>query len=296
MMREAKRLEELYCVTDGENFRLKDCDPSDARGIKSRKHAEKLLEQSSEKLREMQDKLYAQDSWALLLIFQGMDASGKDGAIKHVMSGVNPEGCEVHNFKEPSREELNHDYLWRAHKVVPERGKIGIFNRSHYEEVLVVRVHPELLKAERLPDRFTGQAIWQQRYEDINAFELYLSRNGIVIRKFFLHLSKDEQKDRFLKRLDDHSKNWKFSMEDVRERKRWDDYQRAYEQAVQKTAKQHAPWYVVPADHKWYARLVIASVVVCALREQILEYPSMDSTKRRELEKARKALIAGNDS
>jgi len=225
--KEAKRIVEKYCVTKGEKFRLKDYDPSDTDGVKSKQHAEDILERRVGLLSDMQEKLYAQDRWALLVIFQAMDAAGKDGAIKHVMSGVNPQGCDVHAFKAPSNEELDHDYLWRAHKCIPSRGKIGIFNRSYYEEVLVVRVHPPFLKAEKLPDDLITKHIWDERYEDINAFERYLTRNGVVIRKFFLHVSKEEQKKRFLERLEDPKKNWKFSMADVQERAFWKDYQEA---------------------------------------------------------------------
>src|SRR5690349_7200040 len=236
LIKESERIVSPYCITDGNKFRLKDFDPADTDEIESKKAAQSMLERSSMMLAEMQEKLYAQDVWALLVIFQGMDAAGKDGAIKHVMSGVNPQGCEVHAFKEPSKEELQHDFLWRAHKVVPSRGKIGIFNRSYYEEVLVVRVHPQLLKAEKLPEELITKHIWEERYEDINAFETFLTRNGVVIRKFFLHISKDEQKKRFLERLEDSKKNWKFSMDDIKERTFWDDYQEAYEEMVQNTA------------------------------------------------------------
>jgi len=242
-------------------------------------------------LAEMQEKLYAQDLWALLLIFQGMDAAGKDGAIEHVMSGVNPQGCEVHSFKAPSHEELDHDYLWRAHTRCPERGRIGIFNRSYYEEVLVVRVHSELLAAERLPDSLVGKHVWEERYEDINAHERYLTRNGVVIRKFFLHLSPEEQRTRLLARLDDPAKNWKFSLDDIRERKFWSDYQNAYEEMIRQTATKHAPWYVVPADHKWYARLVVAAAIVDTLDGLDLSFPEMDRAKKKELEKVREALL-----
>lgn len=295
LIKHASRLAEPYCITKGEKFRLKDFDPADTNGVKSKKHAEKLLEESSALASEMQEKLYAQDSWALLLIFQGMDAAGKDGAIKHVMSGVNPQGCDVYSFKAPSHEELDHDFLWRCHKVVPERGKIGIFNRSYYEEVLVVRVHPELLKPERLPDRLVGKHIWDERYEDINAFEQYLTRNGVVIRKFFLHLSKEEQKRRFLARLDDSKKNWKFSIDDIKERGFWKDYQEAYQELIQNTSAKHAPWYVVPADNKWYTRLIVACAVVDALEELNLGFPDVDKAKKKELDQVRDALLKGDD-
>ena len=224
-----------------------------------------------------------------------MDAAGKDGAIKHVMSGVNPQGCDVHSFKSPSPEELNRDYLWRNHKVIPERGKIGIFNRSYYEEVLVVRVHPTFLRAQKLPDRLVTKHIWEERYEDINAFERYLTRNGVVIRKFFLHVSKEEQKQRFLERLEDSKKNWKFSMADVQERGFWKDYQEAYEEMIQQTATKHAPWYVVPADNKWFTRLVVAGVILDALNELNLSFPDVDKSKRKELAAARASLLAQKD-
>jgi PPK2 family polyphosphate:nucleotide phosphotransferase len=263
--------------------------------VKSKKHAEKLLEESSSIASQMQEKLYAQDRWALLLIFQGMDAAGKDGAVKHVMSGVNPQGCDVHPFKKPSNEELDHDYLWRCHKAMPERGKIGIFNRSHYEEVLVARVHPKLLMAERLPDRLLTKHIWEERYEDINAFERYLTRNGTMIRKFFLYLSKGEQEKRFLERLDDSKKNWKFSMDDIQERQYWKDYKEAYEEMVQQTATKHAPWYVVPADNKWFSRLIVALAIVEALGGLNLAFPDVDKAKKKELQHIREALLAGKE-
>jgi PPK2 family polyphosphate:nucleotide phosphotransferase len=290
--KEASRLAEPYCITDGDKFRLKDFDPAETKGVKSEKHADKLVELSSAMASEMQEKLYAQDRWALLLIFQGMDAAGKDGAIKHVMSGVNPQGCDVHSFKTPTNEELDHDYLWRAQKVLPERGKIGIFNRSYYEEVLVVRVHPGLLKAEKLPERLLTKHIWDERYEDINGFERYLTRNGVVIRKFFLHISKKEQKKRFLERLDDSKKNWKFSMADIKERGFWKDYKEAYEEMIQKTATKHAPWYVVPSDNKWFTRLIVASAIVEALNELDLAFPDVDKAKKKELEQVRDSLLA----
>src|SRR6202047_2165670 len=295
LLQEATQLAEPYCITNGKKFRLKDFDPGETRGVKSKKHAEKLQEESSAMASQMQEKLYAQDRWALLLIFQGMDAAGKDGAIKHVMSGVNPQGCDVHAFKTPTNEELDHDFLWRCHKVLPERGKIGIFIRSYYEEVLIVRVHPMLLKNERLPDKLITKHIWEGRYEDINAFERYLTRNGTMIRKFFFHISKEEQKKRFLERLEDSKKNWKFSLDDIKERKFWDDYQEAYEEMVQNTATKRAPWFVVPADNKWYARLVVASAIIEALDGLDLEFPDVDEEKKKELEAIREALLKGND-
>ena len=295
LTKEAERIASLYCITDGKKFQLKDFDPADTNGIKSKKAAQDMIEQIGPMLAEMQEKLYAQDLWALLLIFQGMDAAGKDGAIKHVMSGVNPQGCDVYSFKEPSNEELQHDYLWRGHKVMPSRGKIGIFNRSYYEEVLVVRVHPHILKAEKLPEELITKHIWEERYEDINAFEKFLTRNGIVIRKFFLHISKEEQRKRFLERLEDSKKNWKFSMDDIKERKFWNDYQEAYEEMVQNTATKRAPWYVVPADNKWYGRVVIASAIIEALGGLDLQFPDVDKAKKKELEQIREALLKGKD-
>jgi PPK2 family polyphosphate:nucleotide phosphotransferase len=295
LLKEAERITSLYCITDGKKFRLKDFDPTDTKGMKSKKVAESMLEHGGLILAEMQEKLYAQDLWALLLIFQGMDAAGKDGAIKHVMSGVNPQGCDVHAFKAPTSEELDHDFLWREHKVMPGRGKIGIFNRSYYEEVLVVRVHPHILRAEKLPEELITKHIWQDRYEDINVFETFLTRNGVVIRKFFLHISKEEQKKRFLERLEDSKKNWKFSMDDIKERKFWDDYQRAYEEMVQNTATKRAPWYVVPADNKWYARLVIASAIIEALHGLDLQFPDVAKEKKKELQEIRDALLKGKD-
>jgi len=295
LVKEAARIAAPYCVTDGKKFRLKDFDTGDTNGVKSKKLAQGLLQRSSLMLAEMQEKLYAQDVWALLLIFQGMDAAGKDGAIKHVMSGINPQGCDVYAFKAPTNEELEHDFLWREHKVVPGRGKIGIFNRSYYEEVLVVRVHPPLLKAEKLPDELVTKHIWQERYEDINGFEKFLVRNGVLIRKFFLHISKAEQKKRFLGRLDDSKKNWKFSMGDIKERKFWDDYQEAYEEMVQNTATKRAPWYVIPADNKWYARLVVAAAIIGALDGLDLAFPDVDKEKKKELDEIREALLTGKD-
>src|SRR6266480_4584067 len=291
-VKEANRIVEKYCITKGEKFRLKDYDPADTNGVKSKQHAENILERRIGLLSDMQEKLYAQDRWALLLIFQAMDAAGKDGAIKHVMSGVNPQGCDVHAFKAPSNEELDHDYLWRTHKCIPSRGKIGIFNRSYYEEVLVVRVHPPFLRAQKLPDDLVTKHIWDQRYQDINGFEEYLTRNGVVIRKFFLHVSKEEQKKRFLERLEDSKKNWKFSMADVNERGFWKDYQEAYEEMIQNTAKKHAPLFVVPADNKWFTLLIVASAIIQALDDLHLSFPKVDKPKRKELEAVRHSLLA----
>jgi PPK2 family polyphosphate:nucleotide phosphotransferase len=286
----ASKLVKSYCVEDGKKFRLKDFDPADTGHVHSKDHANKLLARGIAEMAELQDKLYAQDRWGVLLIFQAMDAAGKDGAIKHVMSGVNPQGCQVYSFKAPSPEELNHDYLWRTMQRVPERGRIGIFNRSYYEEVLVVRVHPHVLKNERIPPALVTKHIWKERFEDINAFERYLSRNGIVIRKFFLNLSKKEQKKRFLDRLDQPQKNWKFSGPDIKEREFWDDYMNAYEDMVVHTATQPAPWYVVPADNKWFSRVVVAAAIVDTLEGLKLSYPKVDPAKRKELQSARALL------
>ena len=295
LIKETAKTAEPFRVSKGEKFRLKDFDPCDAGGLKDKDKARELLQNGVELLEHMQEKLYAQDRWALLLIFQAMDAAGKDSAIKHVMSGVNPQGCEVHSFKAPSVEELDHDYLWRAHKAVPERGRIGIFNRSYYEEVLVVRVHEEILAAQRLPKRLVSKDIWEQRYQDISRFEDYLARNGVVIRKFFLHVSKKEQKKRFLERLDDPAKNWKFSMADVKERGCWKDYQKAYEEMIQNTASKQAPWYVVPADNKWFTRLVVAAAAIEALHGLDLQFPEADEKVKKELDKIKRALVEGKE-
>jgi len=295
LVKQAARLAEPFCVNKGEKFRLKDWDPAGTTGVKSKQHAQNILDAREGVLNHLQEKLYAQDRWAVLVVLQGLDAAGKDGVIKHVMSGVNPQGCSVFSFKSPSTEELDHDYLWRAHKCAPERGRIGIFNRSYYEEVLILRVHPTLLRAEKLPDEMITKHIWDQRYEDINAFEQYLTRNGVVIRKFFLHISKEEQKRRFLERLEDPKKNWKFSMADVNERGFWKDYQEAYEEMIQNTATKHAPWFVVPADNKWFTRLIVASAIIEALDELQLSFPDVDKAKKKELEAVRRSLIAQKD-
>ncbi len=286
----ASKLSKPYRIDHGEKFRLKDFDPATTGHLRSKEHAKELLEQSIAEMAELQDKLYAQDCWALLLIFQAMDAAGKDGAIKHVMSGVNPQGCQVYAFKAPSSEELNHDFLWRTSRVLPERGHIGIFNRSYYEEVLVVRVHRDILKNERMPKSLIGKNLWQDRFEDIGNFERYLSRNGVVVRKFFLNVSKKEQKRRFLERLETPEKNWKFSAADVHERECWDDYMKAYEEMIAATSTKHAPWYVVPADNKWYTRLVVAAAIVDTLKELKVAYPAVDPEKRKQLEAARAEL------
>src|SRR5581483_3958089 len=258
----AGNLADRYRVDHRKKFQLKKFDPADTAHFRSKEHAQELLDKSIADMRELQDKLYAQGQWALLIILQAMDAAGKDGVIKHVMSGVNPQGCQVHAFKQPSQEELNHAYMWRAAYRLPERGHIGIFNRSYYEEVLVVRVHSNILKNERIPEELLGKNIWQERFEDMANFERYLARNGVVVRKFFLNLSKREQKRRFMARLDTPEKNWKFSAADVRERECWDDYMQAYEEMIAATSKKHSPWYVVPADNKWFTRLVVAAAIV----------------------------------
>ena len=279
-----------FRVTDGRKFRLKHIDPNDTQHIESKKEAAMLLEQGAQRLAALQDTLYAQDRWAVLLIFQAMDAAGKDGTIKHVMSGVNPAGCQVFSFKAPSDEEQDHDFMWRALRNLPERGRIGIFNRSYYEEVLIVRVHPELLQAEKLPPSLVSDDIWDERFEDIRNVERYLSRNGVVIRKFFLHVSKDEQRRRFLSRLDEPEKRWKFSLSDVKERNHWNEYQKAYEDMIRHTATDYAPWYVVPADHKWFTRLVVSAAVIDALEDLELAYPTVDANKKEELKVARAEL------
>jgi PPK2 family polyphosphate:nucleotide phosphotransferase len=288
----ASKLVKPYRVEDGTKFRLKDFDPGDTGKFHSKRHAEQLLAKGIESLADSQDKLYAQNRSGVLLIFQGMDAAGKDGAIKHVMSGVNPQGVEVYSFKTPSTEELSHDYLWRTMRRAPARGQIGIFNRSYYEEVLIVRVHPELLKNERIPPSLVTKDIWKERFQDINDFERYFWRNGVVVRKFFLNLSKKEQRRRFLDRLDHPEKNWKFSASDVRERRYWDDYMKAYEDMVVHTASPHAPWYVVPGDNKWFTRLVVAAAIVETLEDLKVAYPKVDPATRKQLQAAR-AMLEG---
>jgi PPK2 family polyphosphate:nucleotide phosphotransferase len=277
-------------ITDGSGFRLKDFDPADTLGLKSKERATETLERGIVRLSQLQEQLYAQDRWGILLILQAMDAAGKDSTIKHVMSGVNPQGCQVNSFKSPSEEELQHDFLWRTSRLLPERGKIGIFNRSYYEEVLAVRVHPEFLAAQKIPGPLVSEDVWRNRFEDINSFERHMSRSGFVVLKFFLHLSKKEQKKRFLERLDDPDKNWKFSMSDALERKHWGEYMRAYEDMIRNTSTKRAPWYVVPADHKWFTRLVVAEAVIDALDCLDLSFPKIDAKKRKELKDARVAL------
>ena len=290
MKKKKEKLAHKYRVDDSKGFKLKDFDPSDTDGWDSKDDAAKELQQGVDRTAELQDMLYAQDKWALLLIFQAMDAAGKDGAIKHVMSGVNPQGCQVYSFKAPSEAELQHDFLWRTTRDLPERGHIGIFNRSYYEEVLIVRVHPDILKGEKTPPALVTKDIWDERFEDIRCFERHMARSGTVIRKFFLHVSKKEQKKRFLARLDEPEKNWKFSAGDIHEREYWDEYQDAYEDMIRNTATKHAPWYVVPADNKWFTRLAISCVVVDALESLKLAYPKVEDAKKRELQEGRKML------
>jgi PPK2 family polyphosphate:nucleotide phosphotransferase len=286
----ASKFSDPYRINHGKKFRLKDFDPASTAHIHSKEHAQELLDRGITDMRALQDKLYAQDRWAVLIILQGMDAAGKDGLVKHVMSGVNPQGCEVHSFKQPSAEELNHDYMWRSNQRLPERGHIGIFNRSYYEETLVVRVHPDILKNERVPDELITKNIWQDRFEDIRNIERYLARNGTVVRKFFLNLSKKEQKKRFLERLNESEKNWKFSGSDVSERQCWDKYMDAFEEMIAATSTKHAPWYVVPADNKWYTRLVVAAAIVDAMDELKLAYPKISGEQRKQLAAAREGL------
>jgi PPK2 family polyphosphate:nucleotide phosphotransferase len=281
-----------FRVTNGRKFRLEDVRPGDTRGFKSKEQTRERLEDGIRRLSELQEKLYAQDQWGVLLIFQAMDAAGKDGAIGHVMSGINPQGCQVFSFKAPSAEELDHDFMWRTTRCLPERGRIGIFNRSYYEEMLIVRVHPEILAKQRLPRKIVTGKIWRQRFEDVAAFERYLARNGFAIAKFFLHVSKKEQKARFLDRLDEPEKNWKFALADVKEREHWGEYMAAYEDMIRQTAAPHAPWYVVPADNKWFTRLVVAAAIEETLVSLNLKFPVIDAGKRAELAKAR-AMLAG---
>ncbi|HSE06564.1 MAG TPA: polyphosphate kinase 2 family protein [Methylomirabilota bacterium] len=294
LIKKARKLARPFRVTD-DSFRLKDIDPGDTLEFtaEDKPRAKEALAMGVTLLAELQDMLYAQDRWAVLLIFQAMDAAGKDGAIKHVMSGVNPQGCQVFSFKAPSSAELDHDFLWRCMICLPERGRIGIFNRSYYEETLVVRVHPELLAKQKLPPDLVTKDIWNERFQDIRSFERYLGRNGVAIRKFFLHVSKKEQKKRFLARIEEPEKNWKFSANDAREREHWDDYMEAYEDMIRNTATKAAPWYVVPADNKWFTRVVVGAAVIEALSSLDLAYPEVSQEKLRELAGAKRALLAG---
>lgn len=293
IIKAAGKLAQLYCVTSGKKFRLKEFDPGDTAHLKSKdkEEAKEVLQQGVQILAKLQDVLYAHDRWSILLIFQAMDAAGKDGAIKHVMSGVNPQGCQVVSFKSPSAEDLDHDFLWRCMKCLPNRGNIGIFNRSYYEETLVVRVHPELLAKQKLPAECVSKKIWEHRFEDIRCFERYLRRNGTIVLKFFLNVSKAEQKKRFLERIDRPEKNWKFSESDAKERNFWNDYMGAYEDAIRETATKEAPWYVVPADNKWFTRIVVASAIIDTLAGLDLEYPKVDEEKQKELLAAKKLLV-----
>jgi PPK2 family polyphosphate:nucleotide phosphotransferase len=277
-------------VPPGKKVRLKDFDPGDTGKYKSREQAQAKLETDISRLAEYQDILYAQNNYALLIIFQAMDAAGKDGTIKHVMSGVNPQGTQVYSFKTPSAEELDHDYLWRYHKAVPERGRIGIFNRSYYEEVLVVRVHPEFLQAQQLPPATMKKDIWKMRFKEINDFERYLARNGVEILKFFLNVSREEQRLRFLARLDTPEKNWKFSVNDAKERACWDDYQEAFEAVFNHTSTEWAPWYVIPANHKWFAHAAVSDIIISKLKSLQLQYPNVSKERMRELLKAKELL------
>ncbi len=279
-----------YIIKPNSKLILSKISTSETADLKSKKDAVKLLKSNIKKMIEFQAKLYAQDKYAMLIIFQAMDAAGKDGTIKHVMSGLNPQGTQVFSFKQPSKEELDHGYLWRINKALPERGRIGIFNRSHYEEVLVVRVH-DLVKGQKIPNKFKNKNIWKQRYKQINDFEKYLYENGIVILKFFLHVSKEEQKDRFLKRIENPTKNWKFSKGDIDERQYWLQYQKAYEEAISATSKLHSPWFVVPADKKWFTRLVVSQIIVNAMKKLKPEFPKLSKDQLHELEISKKHLL-----
>jgi PPK2 family polyphosphate:nucleotide phosphotransferase len=280
-----------FRIDNPHKFKLADYDPADTCGLDIEKaDAKAMLASGKERLAALQEKLYAQDQWAVLAIFQAMDAAGKDGAVEHVMSGVNPQGCQVHSFKTPSHEELDHDFLWRIAKALPERGRIGIFNRSHYEEVLVVRVHPEMLERQQLPQSAVGKDFWKERFKSIREFERHLARNGVLILKFFLHVSKEEQRQRFLARLEEPAKRWKFNMDDIAERKLWDKYMDSYEDAIRHTSRPEAPWFVIPADNKWFARLAIAQAIVGAMEGLKLEFPKIEGAALKELNKVRRAL------
>lgn len=293
LVKKAKNFSKQYCVGNGDGFKLGDYETKASfnLGEEGKPLVKETLQLGVDVLAAMQDILYAQDKWSILIIFQAMDAAGKDGAIKHVMSGVNPQGCQVSSFKAPSSEDLDHDYLWRCQKHLPERGRIGIFNRSYYEEVLVVRVHEQILKNQKLPEKLITKDIWEDRFQDIRNFEKYLNRNGTVVIKFFLNVSKDEQKERFIERVDDPDKNWKFSTGDVKERGYWDDYMHAYEELIKNTSTEKSPWYVIPADNKSYARIAIASAIINALDEMDLEYPTVSDEKIAELQAVKKALL-----
>jgi len=296
LIKRARKFAAPFRVTKGSKFRLKDVDPGDTLHLQSedKPRAKEVLSNGVQLLAELQDMLYAQDRWAVLIILQAMDAAGKDGTIKHIMSGVNPQGCQVHSFKSPSPEELDHDYLWRCMKALPNKGNIGIFNRSYYEETLVVRVHKEYLANEKLPPELVTRSIWKERFQDIRSFERYLTRNGVVIRKFYLHVSKEEQERRFMERIENPEKNWKFSASDVKERQYWDDYMESFEDMIRNTATENAPWYVVPADNKWFTRLVVAAAIIDALASLGLHYPKVDDKKLEELAAAKKTLLSEN--
>ena len=297
IIKRARGFGKPFRVRDGSKFRLKDIDPGDTLDLDSedKPRAKEALATGVQAVAALQDMLYAQDRWAVLLVFQAMDAAGKDGTIKHVMSGVNPQGCQVYSFKAPSDEDLDHDFLWRCMKYVPERGRIGIFNRSYYEETLVVRVHREFLERQKLPPELVTKDIWKERFQDIRSFERYLARNGVVILKFFLHVSKQEQKRRFLARLEDPEKNWKFSANDIKERAFWNDYMKAYEDMIRNTAAPEAPWYVVPADNKWFTRIVVAAAVIEALDALDLHYPKVGKEKLKELAAAKQVLLGAKE-
>jgi PPK2 family polyphosphate:nucleotide phosphotransferase len=294
IVKASHKLSKPYRVTDGKEFRLKDIDPGDTGplGAEDKPRAKEALQTGIEALAGLQDMLYAQDRWSVLLIFQAMDAAGKDGAIKHVMSGINPQGCQVASFKAPSAEDLDHDYMWRCTKHMPERGRIGIFNRSYYEEVLVVRVHEDFLQKQKLPPERITKDIWDDRYRDIRSYERYLSNNGTIVRKFFLHVSRKEQKKRFMERIETPEKNWKFSASDAQERGHWKEYMEAYQEMIRHTATDHSPWYVVPADNKWFTRVVVAAAVIDALASLNLEYPKVGKEQLAELEAAKAVLLA----
>ena len=296
IIKAASKLAKPYRVTNGKKFYLKDYDPGDTGDLKSEEkpRAAEALKVGVQALAELQDVLYAQDRWSVLLVFQAMDAAGKDGTIKHVMSGVNPQGCQVTSFKVPTSDDLDHDFLWRCMKQLPERGRIGIFNRSYYEETLVVRVHPEFLAGQKLPPELVTKHIWDERFQDIRAFERYLARNGTIVLKFFLHVSRDEQKKRFLERVEHPEKNWKFSANDIKERAHWDDYMKAYEETIRATATEDAPWFVVPADNKWFTRVVVSSAIIDSLAALDLKYPRLTAAQRAELATAKEILLTSD--
>lgn len=285
-------LAERYRITDGSKFKLASIDPGDTWTLDGKKGAKDLLKEGVKRLCDLQERLYAQDCWSVLLIFQAMDAAGKDGTIKHVMSGINPQGCEVHSFKSPSNEELDHDFLWRTTRLLPRRGHIGIFNRSYYEETLVVRIHQDILGKQQLPQTLITKNIWNERFEDISAFEKYLSRQGVIIRKFFLHVSPEEQKKRFLGRLEEPEKNWKFSLADVHEREHFPDYMRAYEEMIGKTASPWAPWHVIPADKKWFTRLAVAAAIIEAIESVNPMFPAVDPKLKHDFKVAKASLLS----